>query len=69
MKEITGTIARIAQSVIEGNSHFYLVLEGQDLIFDVPITDFVEIVGYDVGDRISFEYLEGDPLCTVTEIR
>lgn len=69
MKEITGTIARIAQSVIEGNSHFYLVLEGQDLIFDVPITDFVEIVGYDVGDRISFEYLEGDPLCTVTEIK
>ncbi len=34
---ISGTITRIAQSVIDGNSHFYLVLEGSDLIFDVPV--------------------------------
>ena len=65
---VTGTITRIAQSVIDGNSHFYLVLDGDDRIYDVSITDFVEIVTYQEGDRITMEYQEGDPLCTVTAI-
>lgn len=69
LSEVTGTISRIAQSVIDGNSHFYVVLEGKDFIFDIPITDFVEIVGYEVGDSIKLEYLEGNPLSTVTAIK
>lgn len=65
---VTGIITRIAQSVIDGNSHFYLVLDGDDRIYDVSITDFVEIVTYQEGDRITMEYQEGDSLCTVTAI-
>lgn len=67
-EQITGTIARITQSVIEGNSHFYLMLEDDDRIYDVAVNEFVEIVAYDVGDDITFEYVAGEPLCTVTEI-
>lgn len=69
MQEVSGTITKIAQSVIEGNSHFYLVLEGEDGIFDLTIPEFVEIVGYDVGDKITLEYVVGDPLHTVTAIK
>lgn len=69
IQEISGTIERIAQSVIDGNSHFYLVLEGKDGIYDIAVTEFVQIVGYDVGDRITLEYVEGDPLSTVTAIK
>ena len=65
---MTGKISRIAQSVIDGNSHFYVVLEGEERIFDISITDFVEIVRYDVGDSITLEYMEGDPLCFVTAL-
>lgn len=65
---ISGTIKRIAQAAIEGNTHFYVVLEESDLIFDVSVVDFMEIVKYDVGDVISFTYLEGEPTCTVLEI-
>ena len=65
---VTGTIARIAQSVIDGNSHFYLVLEQDERIYDVAITDFVEIVRYQEGDAITLRFRKGDPLCVVTGI-
>lgn len=49
-KKLTGEIKRMAQGVIDGNTHYYIVLEGHDdLIFDVPITDFLGIVKYDVA--------------------
>lgn len=64
----SGTISRMAQTVIDGNSHFYLVLEGMEPIFDVSVTDFVEIVKYAVGDSITLNYMEGTPVCTVTGI-
>lgn len=65
---VTGVITRIAQSVIDGNSHFYLVLEDDDRIFDAAITEFVEIVRYQEGDTITLTFREGDLLCTVTGI-
>lgn len=65
---VNGTISRMAQSVIDGNSHFYIVLENDSKIYDVPVVDFMEIVGYDVGDSIELEYVEGDPVCTVMNI-
>lgn len=64
-----GVIEKIAQSVIEGNSHFYVTIQGDEKIYDIPVVDFVEIVKYDVGDWIQISYEEGDPLCIVTEIK
>lgn len=66
---VQGLIERMAQAVIEGNSHFYITVNGNEGIFDVPVVDYPEIVGYDVGDSISMEYVEGDPLNTVTAIK
>ena len=63
-----GVIYRMAQAVLDGNSHFYITLEGQDQIFDVPVTEFPEIVGYDLGDQISLRYVQGDRICTVTQL-
>ena len=63
-----GVIYRMAQAVLEGNSHFYVTLEGEDRIFDIPVTEFPEIVGYDVGDQISLRYAEGESVCTVTQL-
>lgn len=65
---VTGTIERMAQGVIEGNTHFYLVLTGKDEIFDVPMIDFMDILRYKEGDSITMEYFEGDPTCTVLSI-
>ena len=67
-QKIQGVIKKIAQGVIEGNTHFYLVLEDSELIFDVPLADFMEVLRYDVGDEISIEYSQGEPVSSVLDI-
>ena len=61
-------ISRIVEGVIDGNTHYYIFLEGSESIFDVALSDFVEIVRYQAGDRITLEYLEGEKTCRVTGI-
>lgn len=62
---VTGTIQRMAQAVIDGNSHFYVVLENEDQIFDIPVVEYPEIVAYEEGDSIIITYTEGTPICSV----
>ena len=56
----TGVISRIATAVIDGNSHFYVTLEGDDAIYDFALPNLVGIVSYQVGDTVSFAYLKGE---------
>lgn len=80
----TGIIKRMAQAVVEGNSHFYITLEsetqkitgpdegniqdGQTLIFDASITSFPEIIGFDEGDTLTMEFKLGQPVCKVVTL-
>ena len=66
--ETSGVIRTMAQAVVEGNSHFYVMLEGDGAIYDFVLPGAIQIVGYQVGDRISFTYVENTPTCTVSEI-
>ncbi|MDM8245362.1 Tat pathway signal sequence [Collinsella tanakaei] len=58
---VSGKIATIAQAVIDGNSHFYVTLEGSTEIYDFALPDLLGIVRYRVGDEISFT-------CTAEEV-
>lgn len=60
LKEITGTIETLAQAVVDGNSHYYVVLKNSDAIFDISVSDNLMIVRYKEGDTITFEYTEGE---------
>ena len=64
MQEAKGVIRTMTQAVIDGNTHFYLTLEDDDNIYDCPIS-VIEIVAYNVGDKITFQYYPGTPTCTV----
>ena len=66
--EASGTIARITEAVVESNSHFYVLLEGDEAIYDFTLPGLIQIVTYDVGDTISFTYLEGTSTNTVQAI-
>lgn len=66
---ITAPITRIAQGVIDGNSHYYIMLEGSDGIFDVPVVDFIDIIRYNVGDEVTIEYKEGEQSNTVLSLK
>ena len=63
-----GKIRRIAQAVVEGNTHFYVMLEDRDEVFDVPVTDFIDIIRYEEGDEITLSYAKGDAVCTVLSL-
>lgn len=69
VKKASGIIERIAQGVIEGNSHYYILLEGRDEIFDVFVVDYLDIIKYKEGDRITLEYEEGDEANVVLGIQ
>ena len=65
---ITAPITKIVQGVVDGNSHFYIMLEGSDAIFDVSVVDFIDIIRYDVGDEVTIEYKEGEQSNTVMSL-
>lgn len=70
-REVSGTVATVAQGVIDGNSHFYVTLEGDPDIYDFALPGLVEIVTYQPGDQISFrcaERDEGSVTVTATEL-
>lgn len=65
---MTAPVTKIAQGVIDGNSHYYIMLEGSEEIFDVSVVDFIDIIRYDVGDEVTIEYKEGDQSNTVLSL-
>ena len=68
IRTVTAPITKIAQGVIEGNSHYYIMLDGSDEIFDIPVVDFIDIIRFDVGDEVTIEYKEGNQSNTVLSL-
>ena len=68
MEEATGVIRSMTQAVMDGNSHFYVTLDGVDGIFDFAIPGQLGVVGYKEGDTITFKYVKGDTTNSVQEI-
>lgn len=67
-KTVSGKILRMTDAVVDGNSHFYLVLEGSDAIYDASITNVMDVVRYQIGDEITLEYEEGEKSNSVVKI-
>ncbi len=68
-EEISGVITKIAQGVVEGNSHYYIMIEDSDEIFDVSVADILDIIRYNAGDEIHMEYEKGEKANTVTALK
>ena len=68
VQTITAPITKIAQGVVDGNSHYYVMVEGSDAIFDVSVVDFIDIIRYNVGDEVTIEYKEGEKSNTVMSL-
>jgi hypothetical protein len=65
--KVKGTIRSMNQAVIDGNTHFYLTIEGEDgSIFDFALPGLLDIVGYQVGDTINFAYIGGGTSNVIT---
>lgn len=82
--KVTGKIEKIAQAVLDGNSHFYVTFDDTDLvltppeegaqklegtlIFDIPVTEFPEVIAYNPGDTLSLSFLPGNTVCSVVSM-
>lgn len=67
-KEISGTIASIANVVIGGNTCYYFTLEDHDTVFSAYITVDAKLPFLKAGDTISFSYSEAETPMNVSEI-
>ena len=65
---LTGKVTKVAQAVLEGSSHYYLMVEGSNAIFDVPVADFIDVIRVEPGMEITIEYKEGKKTNTVTAL-
>lgn len=66
--KVTGHIIKIAEGVMDGNSHYFILLDTSDKIFDVEVVEFLDIIKYDTGDLVTFTYSEGAKVNTVLGI-
>ena len=69
IKTISGEITKIAQAVIDGTSHYYLMISGSDDIFDVSVVDYIDVVRCEVGQTVTMEYKKGDKADTVVSLK
>ena len=58
--EVTGVIEDIRSSVINGNSVYYIKLEGGDVYYALSAADSPEAAILNVGDRVSFHAAESE---------
>lgn len=68
VEEKTGTVTAVAQAVIDGNSHFYAVIDDEDVLYDFALPGLMNILKYNVGDQITFTYLKAEGMNTVYSI-
>lgn len=49
----TGTISLISPVVLDGNSHYYVMLNGGGTLYDCPVANVVDIVRFKEGDSVT----------------
>lgn len=65
----TGTISLISPVVIDGNSHYCVMLNGDDTLYDCPVASVVDIVRYKEGDSVTLNFASGgSSLVTVDSV-
>ncbi len=67
VKRISGVIEVIAPVVIEGNTHYFICLEKNDMIFDVDMSveELYPVIRLKEGDRVTLNYEEDYTRCIV----
>lgn len=68
VEEATGVVTTVAQAVIDGTSHYYLVLDDKDEIYDVSVQDHIDVIKVKEGQSVTFEYKAGETTNNVTDI-
>ena len=65
---VTGTVAAISQVVIEGNSYYYFLLDGDTNVYTANISVSVDLPFIQIGDSVKVEYTQSAEQRSVTSI-
>ena len=67
---VTGTIEVITPVVLEGTTHYYLMLQGDESVYDVSMdqTSLIGVIRLQPGDKVTLTYDQGAMLQTVTAL-
>ncbi len=56
-KTITGKITLLKEIVSEGNTYYYLMVEGSDILFEAKAKEHLELLKKQVGSSVTLEYV------------
>ena len=59
--EVKGRVAEIRTAVIEGNSYYFIRLQGGEVFYSIPAGSNRDVVTLNVGDTVTIEYAEPAP--------
>ena len=62
--QITGTITKIVPTVIDGNSHYYILLDNKKEIYDVSVKENPSVILVEQGDAITLTYTKAEGINT-----
>jgi hypothetical protein len=68
VEKVSGEVTKIVPVVIEGNSHYYLMIDNKKEIYDVSVVNFPEVVSLEVGTHVSIEFQNGEQVNVVLSI-
>ena len=54
--QTSGAVAEIRTAVIEGNSYYFVRLEGEELFYSISAAQNREVVTLNVGDRVTIDH-------------
>ena len=66
--ETSGKVERITPVVVNGNTHFYLILENDKAVYDCPLPNLLDVLRLEVGDSVTLTYREVDGLRVVEKM-
>ena len=58
--QVNGTIAEIRTAVLEGNTYYFLRLEGQQTFYSISAAECTDVVIMNVGDAVTISYAPSD---------
>ena len=64
----SGKITSIKSAVVNGNTRYYIRLEGNDVYYSVNISEYEEVVTLGEGDNVKIEYSGNGAIRAVVSI-
>lgn len=69
VKSVSGMVTTVASAVIEGSSHYYILLDAKDAIYDVAVAEHLDVIKVKEGQEVTIEYKEGEKSNTVMSLK